>query len=90
MTLPCSIIFPVLPDPNPQEDDAKFFAFSKKAEDGPSPAGRLSKTFPEIPMEFRVSSGKQESWLSRPLGLGILKGWLETWDDQELLAVSGS
>ena len=35
---------------NPQEDDAKFFEFSKKAEDGPSQAGRLSKPFPEVPI----------------------------------------
>ena len=42
---PCSILFPVVPCPNPQEDDAKFLEFSKRAEGGPSRAGRLSKTF---------------------------------------------
>ena len=68
--------------PNPQEDDAKFREFSKRAEDGPCRAGRLSKTFPEVPTVFRVSSC--------PLGLGIFKGWLGKWDAPELLAVSGS
>ena len=39
----CSIVFP---DPSPQEDGAKFFEFSKRAEDGPSRAGsKLSKMF---------------------------------------------
>ena len=83
-------MFPVLPDPNPQEDDAKFFAFSKKAEDGPSRASKLSKTFPGTPKGFRVSSGNPESRLSIALGLGIPKGGLGTWDDPELLAVSSS
>ena len=32
-----------LPDVNPQEDDAKFREFPKRAEDGPSRAGGLSK-----------------------------------------------
>ena len=59
----CSIIFPVVPHPNPQEDDAKFSEFSKRAEDGPSRAGRLSKTIPEVPTVFRVSSGNPESRL---------------------------
>ena len=66
-----------------QEDDAKFFGFSKKAEDGPSRVGGLSKTFPEVPIEFRVSGSKQESrliWkktmpgLIIPRGLGMLEG----------------
>ena len=42
-SLPCSIIFPVVPHPSPQEDDAKFREVSKRAGDGPSRAGRLSK-----------------------------------------------
>ena len=46
--LPCSIIFPELRGPNLQEDDAKFREFSKRAEDGPSRAGRLSTTFPGV------------------------------------------
>ena len=54
-SLPCSIIFPVVPDPNPQEDDAKFSESSKIAEDGPSRASRLSKTFSEVPIALRVS-----------------------------------
>ena len=65
---PC---FTALPDLNPQEDDANFFGFSK-AEDGPSQAGRLSKTFPEVPIEFRVLCGTQESRPFVPQGLGIL------------------
>ena len=32
-----------------QEDDAIFIELSKRAEDGPSRAGRLSITFPEVP-----------------------------------------
>ena len=32
----CFKIVPVFAGLNPQEDDAKFFGFSKKAEDGPS------------------------------------------------------
>ena len=67
--LPRSIVFP---DPNPPEDDAKFFGFSKRAEGGPSRAGRRSKTFLEVPMEFRVSSGNPESRLSIPLGVGTV------------------
>ena len=87
---PCSQIFLVLPGPNPQEDVAKFHEFSKRAEGGPSRAGRLSKTFPEVPIEFRVSSGNPESRLSIPVGLGIFMGWLGTWDAPELLAVCAS
>ena len=71
------------------KDDTKFSEFSKKAED-PSRASRLSKTFHEVHVVFRVSSGNPESWLSIPLGLGTVKGWLGTWDAPELLAVSGS
>ena len=38
-----SIVFPVGACRNPQEDDAKFLEFSKRAEDGPFRASRLSK-----------------------------------------------
>ena len=54
----CSIIFPVLPGPNPQEDD-KFSGFQKR--------------FPELHIEFRVSSGSPESRLSIPLVLGNIQ-----------------
>ena len=64
----------VLPELNSQEDDAKILGFSKSAEDGPSLAGRTSKTFPEVPIEFRVFCGKRESLLIVPLELGILEG----------------
>ena len=37
------VMFPVLRCLNPQEDDAKFFGFTKNAEDGPSRASRFSK-----------------------------------------------
>ena len=66
----------VFPDPCQHEDDAKFFEFSKKAEDGPSQASRLSKTFPKVPIDFRVSSDNPESRLRIPLGLEIFEGWL--------------
>ena len=89
-SLPCFIIFAAAACPNPQEDDAKFREFSKRAEDGPSRAGRLTKTCPVVPNEFRVAGCKQDSRLIIPLGLGIIKGWLGTWDAPELLAVSGS
>ena len=69
----------LLSDPNRQEDDAKFRELSKRAEDGSRPAGGLSKTFPEVPKEFRVSGCKQQSRPSMPLGLGTVKGWLGTW-----------
>ena len=64
----------IFPDVNPQEDDARFRQFSKRAEDGPSRAGRLSKTFPEVPIEFRVSSGNPASRLGIPLGIRNLQG----------------
>ena len=76
------LCYTVFPDPNPQEDDTKFREFSKRAKDGPSRAGRLSKTFPEVPIEFSVSSGNPESRQNLPLGLGIFKGWLGMWDAQ--------
>ena len=41
------LIFIVFLGLNPQENGAKFFGFNKKAEDGPSRAGGLSKKFPE-------------------------------------------
>ena len=50
---------------------------------------KFQKTVPEIPILFRESSGNPESRLSIPLGLGILEGWLGTWDAPEVLAVSG-
>ena len=63
------------------EDDAKFSEFSKRAENGPSPAGKnVSWSTRSIP----VSSGNLESRLSIPLGLGICKGWLGTWRAPEL------
>ena len=66
----------MLPGPNRQEDDAKFGDFLKRADGGPSRAGRVSKTFPEVPIVFRVSSGNPESRLSIPLGVGISRvGW---------------
>ena len=43
---------------------------------------KKKKTILEVPIEFRVSCGKQESRLIIPRGLGILT--------PELLAVSGS
>ena len=68
----------------------KFREFSKRAEDGPSRAGSHSKTFPEVPTIFRVSSGNPESRLRISLGLGFIEGSLGTWNTPELLAVSGS
>ena len=87
---PSSILFPVLPGPNPQEDDAKFFEFSKRAEDGPSQAGKLSKTFPVVLNEFRVSGGNPDSRQGIVLGLAIFNGWLGTRETPKLLAVSAS
>ena len=63
-------------------DGPQFSAFSKRTEDGASRASRLSKTFPEVPMEFLVSNGNPESQRGEVLGLGILKGWLGTWMHQ--------
>ena len=64
---------------NPREYDAKFFEFSKRAEDGPSGAGSRSKTFPEVPIIFRVSCGNPESRQGMVLGLGKIEGLLRTW-----------
>ena len=89
-TFLCSIIWPVLIGFNLQDGDAKFFEFPKSADDGSLGAGGPSKTCPDVPNEFRVSGCKQESRLIIPLGLGILMGLLGTWDNPELLAVSGS
>ena len=40
---PCSMKFPVVPGPNPQEGDAKVCEFSKTAQDSPSRASGVSK-----------------------------------------------
>ena len=71
---PCSIILPVSVGFNPQEDDAKFIEFSKIDEDGSPRAGRRSKTFPEVPHEFRESRGKQESRADHSSGTGNTHG----------------
>ena len=86
----CSAILPVSIGFNVQEDEVKFFKFSKSAEDGSPRAGKPSKTCSGVSTEFRVSSCKQEPRQIIPLGLGILMGWLGTWDNPELLEVSGS
>ena len=57
---------------NLQEDDAKFFEFSKSAEDGYLEQVDLHKTCPDVPNEVRVAGCKQESQLSILIGLGIL------------------
>ena len=88
--LPFSFIFPVIPGPNPQEDDAKFCEFSKRAEDGPSRAGRLSKNVSWSTKSIPCGKRQSESRLGIPLGLGMVKCRLGTWDAPELLAVSGS
>ena len=44
-----TVMFPAVSLLNPQGDGAKFLDFSKRAEDGPSRADGLSKTFPEEP-----------------------------------------
>ena len=67
------MVFPVLLVSISQEDDAKFGS-TKKDGDGHSGAGRSSKTFPEVPIEFSVWRGKQEPRLIIPLGLGNLEG----------------
>ena len=86
----CRRLFSEVARPNPKEDDVKFLEFSKIAEDHPSRAGRLSKTFPEVPVIFRVPRGTPESRLPVSLRLGIINGWLGTQDAPELSAVSGS
>ena len=50
----------------------------------------FSKTIPEVLLIFRVSRGNPESRPRISLGIGMIKGWLGTWDARELLAVSGS
>ena len=57
VSLSGTIVFPVISGLNPRQDDAKFLEFPKRAE-GLSRAGRLSTTFPEVPIKCRV----------RPLG----------------------
>ena len=74
--------------PNSQEDDVQFREFSKRAEEGPSRASGLPKTFPEVPMVLRASGGSPESRLRISLGLGLIKGWLGRWHAPELRAVS--
>ena len=60
-------MFAVLPGPNPQEDDAEFREFSKRDEDGPPRAGRLTKSFLRYPLNsvFRgaiQNRGKARVW----------------------------
>ena len=50
----------------------------------------FQKTFPDVPNEFRVSGCKRASRLSIARGLGTITGRLGTWENPELLAVSGS
>ena len=71
----CSAIFPVSIGFNLQEDDDKFFEFSKNGDNGSPQSGRyLKKTCLDTPSEFRVSGCKQESRLIIPLGLGMVRG----------------
>ena len=70
--------------------DARPHEFPKNAADGSFGACRSSTAFPDIPVEFRVPGCRHKSRLSIPWGLGIRVGWLETWDNPELLAVQGS
>ena len=55
-----------------------------------SGADGISKTFLEVPIEFRVWCDNPEWGLNIPLELGIPEGRLETWVIPELLAVPGS
>ena len=71
---PCLMVFQVLPGLKSKEDDVKFLGFAKNDGDRRSGASRSSKMFPQVPIEFRVSSGKQDSWLIIPLGLRTLEG----------------
>ena len=66
--------FPVVSGLNPQEDDARFHEYSKTGDDGPSRAGRLSKTFCGVSITLRVVGGNAESQLGIPLELGIVTG----------------
>ena len=54
----------------------------KSAEDGPPRAGRLSKTFPEVPRAFSVSSSNRESrrrlWDSESSMVGWERGTLQS------------
>ena len=63
----------VLPDLNSQGDDVKVLGILENDGDGPSGAGGSSKTYPEVPIEFRVLCGNPESRLIVPLGLGSLE-----------------
>ena len=67
ISLPGTIVLPALSGLYPREDDAKFLEFSKRAEDGPSRASRLSKN-------LSWSTGNPESRLGIPLRLGRVKG----------------
>ena len=55
------MVLPVLPDLTSKGDDVKFLGIFKNNGDDPSGAGRSSKTFPDVPIEFRVLSGNPES-----------------------------
>ena len=68
--------FSVLPDLKSQTDDVKLLGILKNDGDVPSGAGGSSKTYPEVPIEFRALCGKPESLPVIPMGLGILEGWL--------------
>ena len=68
------MVFPVLPDVYSKGDDVKFLGVFRNDADSLSGAGRFSKTFPDVPIKFRVLCSKPESRLVIPLGLGILEG----------------
>ena len=54
--------------------DAELLEFPKNAAEGSLGAGRSSKTFPDMPDEFRVSGCRQDLRLIISGGLGILTG----------------
>ena len=87
-----TIVFPAMSGLNPQEDDAKLFEFSKRAERGWSFSSRYS--FKKVSWSTLnnpcVPCANPESRQGIDLGLGIVKGSLGTWDAPELLAASGS
>ena len=53
-------------------------------------ADGFSKTFPDLPYKFCVSGRRRKSRLSIPRAFGKITGWLGTWDNPELVAVSTS